>query len=226
MENALDAGATSIGVTTKEGGNKLLRVQDDGCGVRTEDLELLCERHATSKIEKYEDLATCASFGCRGEALASMSYVSHVTATTMAEGAAHATRASYRDGKMDDEGAKPCAGVRGTTISVEDLFYNVVTRRKALKSASEEYSKVLEVLQRYAALRTDVAFTCRKHGEARATLHVPVANGRVERLQAIYGPSVAKDLKSLEFDTELSKKKCKCISKYWYTKSVSVVKYM
>lgn len=207
MENALDAGATSIGVTTKEGGNKLLRVQDDGCGVRTEDLELLCERHATSKIEKYEDLATCASFGFRGEALASMSYVSQLSVTTMTSEATHATRATYVDGRMDEDGAQPCAGVKGTTISVENLFYNVVTRRKALKSASEEYSRILEILQRYAALRTDVAFTCRKHGEARATLHVPVTNGRVERLQAIYGPSVAKDLKSLEFDTELSKKK-------------------
>ena len=108
---------------------------------------------------------------------------------------------------MDAEGAKPIAGVLGTTISVENLFYNVVTRRKALKSASEEYSKVLEVLQRYAALRTDVAFTCRKHGESRATLHAPVAQSRVERLQAIYGPTVARDLKKLDFDSELSKKK-------------------
>ena len=206
VENALDAGSTSVAVTVKEGGKRLLRVQDDGRGVRLEDLPLLCERHATSKIEKYEDLATCSSFGFRGEALASMSYVSHVTATTMAEGAAHATRATYRDGKMDGEGGKPCAGVRGTTISVEDLFYNVVTRRKALKSASEEYSKVLEVLQRYAALRTDVAFTCRKHGESRPTLHAPVVESRVERLQGIYGPAVARDLKTLELDTELSKK--------------------
>lgn len=207
VENSLDAGAKSIAVTTREGGNKLLRVQDDGHGVRIEDLPLLCERHATSKIEKFEDLARCESFGFRGEALASMSYVAHVSATTMAAGATHATRATYTDGKMDAEGAKPIAGVLGTTISVENLFYNVVTRRKALKSASEEYSKVLEVLQRYAALRTDVAFTCRKHGESRATLHTPVAQSRVERLQAIYGPTVARDLKKLDFDSELSKKK-------------------
>ena len=133
------------------------------------------------------------------------------------EGAAHATRATYRDGKMDGEGGKPCAGVRGTTISVEDLFYNVVTRRKALKSASEEYSKVLEVLQRYAALRTDVAFTCRKHGESRPTLHAPVVESRVERLQGIYGPAVARDLKTLELDTELSKKKFE-FKKFMFTK--------
>ena len=133
VENSLDAGAKSIAVTTREGGNKLLRVQDDGHGVRIEDLPLLCERHATSKIEKFEDLARCESFGFRGEALASMSYVAHVSATTMAAGATHATRATYTDGKMDAEGAKPIAGVLGTTISVENLFYNVVTRRKALK---------------------------------------------------------------------------------------------
>ena len=207
VENALDAGASTIHVQAKEGGKRLLSVQDDGHGVRLDDLPLLCERHATSKIETYEDLKTCASFGFRGEALASMSYVAHVTCTTMARGAAHATRCSYADGKMDRDGAKPCAGVPGTTISVENLFFNVVTRQKALKSASEEYAKILEVLQRYAALRTDVAFTCRKQGESRTTLHAPVAESRVERLQAIYGPAVAKDLKTLEFDTATSKKK-------------------
>ena len=207
VENALDADARAVHVQAKEGGKRLLSVQDDGHGVRLEDLPLLCERHATSKIETFEDLRTCSSFGFRGEALASVSYVAHLTCTTMARGAAHATRASYADGKMTDEGAKPCAGVPGTTITVENLFFNVVTRQKALKSAAEEYAKVLEVLQRYAALRTDVAFTCRKHGESRATLHAPAVESRVERLQAIYGPAVAKDLKTLELDTETSKKK-------------------
>ena len=208
VENALDAGSTSVAVTVKEGGKRLPRVQDDGRGVRLEDLPLLCERHATSKIEKYEDLATCSSFGIsRGGVGEHELRVARDGDDDGRRGAAHATRATYRDGKMDGEGGKPCAGVRGTTISVEDLFYNVVTRRKALKSASEEYSKVLEVLQRYAALRTDVAFTCRKHGESRPTLHAPVVESRVERLQESYGPAVARDLKTLELDTELSKKK-------------------
>jgi len=207
IENALDADARSIAVVVKEGGNKLLLVQDDGRGVDEEDLALLCERHATSKISTFEDLSKCATFGFRGEALASMSYVSHLTCTTMTAGASHALRATYVDGKMDAEGAKPCAGVKGTTISVENLFYNVITRRKALKGASEEYSRVLEVIQRYATLRMDVSFACRKHGEARATLHTPVATTRIDRLQSIYGPAVTRDLKELNIDTELSKKK-------------------
>jgi len=207
VENALDAGARTINVVVKEGGNKLLQVQDDGRGVDESDLPLLCERHATSKIVNFEDLSQCSTFGFRGEALASMSYVSHLSCTTMTANASHALRATYVDGKMDEEGAKPCAGVQGTTISVENLFYNVITRRKALKGASEEYSKVLEVMQRYAALRTDVSFTCRKHGESRATLHTPIVDTRIERLQSIYGPLVARDLTPIVIDTELSKKK-------------------
>ena len=112
VENALDAGSTSVAVTVKEGGKRLLRVQDDGRGVRLEDLPLLCERHATSKIEKYEDLATCWSFGFRGEALASMSYVSCVTATRWRR-ARRTRQATYRDGKMDGEGGETvCGGAR------------------------------------------------------------------------------------------------------------------
>jgi DNA mismatch repair protein MLH1 len=91
LENALDANARSISVVCKDGGNKLLAVQDDGDGVDISDLPLLCARHATSKIVKYEDLRECSTFGFRGEALASMSYVAHVTATTMTENAEYAS---------------------------------------------------------------------------------------------------------------------------------------
>lgn len=143
LENSLDAGATSVAVTVKEGGNALLQVADNGCGVRPDDLPLLCERHATSKLCRFEDLASMSTFGFRGEALASMSYVSRLTVTTMTEGAACALKAEYSDGAL--AGApRPCAGVRGTIVSVEDLFYNVVTRRRALKSGAEEYARVLE----------------------------------------------------------------------------------
>ena len=156
LENSLDAGSRSITVTVRDGGNKLLQVTDDGCGIRDEDLPILCERHTTSKLRTFEDLDAVATFGFRGEALASMSFVANLTATTMTADAAHATRAAYADGKMTSEGARPTAGVPGTTICVENLFYNVPTRRRALKSASEEFARVLDTTQRYG-----VAAGCR-----------------------------------------------------------------
>ena len=114
-------------------------------GFQAEDMGILCERHTTSKLRDYEDLASIETLGFRGEALASMSFVSHLTVTTMTRDASHAIKATYKDGVMEDPGPKPCAGVPGTTILVEDLFYNVATRRKALKSASEEYARILDV---------------------------------------------------------------------------------
>lgn len=201
LENALDAGATSITVTVKDGGNKLLQIQDDGHGIRAEDLPILCERHTTSKLSSFEDLDTVRTFGFRGEALASVSFVSNLTVTTMTADAPHALKASYRDGALEnDQPARPCAGVPGTTITVENLFFNVPTRRRALKSASEEFSKVLDVIQRYAASRVDVAFACRKLGEAKPALHCPVVADRVERIRAVYGATVAKELGALKFE--------------------------
>ena len=113
---------------------------------------MLCERHTTSKLRHFEDLASLSTFGFRGEALASMSFVSHLSVTTMTEGATCAQRAEYCDGVLS-AAPRAIAGVQGTTVCVEDLFFNVVTRRKALKSATEEYARVLEVVQVQAAPR-------------------------------------------------------------------------
>tara|TARA_B110000971_G_C19959658_1_gene477360 strand:+ start:762 stop:1355 length:594 start_codon:yes stop_codon:yes gene_type:complete len=147
LENSLDAGATAITVTVRDGGNKLLQVTDDGCGIRVGDLPILCERHTTSKLTNFEDLGAMTTFGFRGEALASMSFVANLTVTTMTKDAPHATRASYADGVLTQEGTMPTSGVPGTTITVENLFYNVPTRKRALRSPSEEFGKVLEVTQ-------------------------------------------------------------------------------
>jgi DNA mismatch repair protein MLH1 len=122
-----------------------------------------------------------------------MSFVARLSVTTMPATAPCALRASYTDGALDGA-ARPCAGVPGTSVCVEDLFFNVATRRKALKSGAEEYGRVLEVVQRYACLRTDVAFSVRKQGEARADLHAPVAASRVDRVRTVFGAALAREL--------------------------------
>lgn len=149
LENSLDAGATRIAVTLKEGGLRLLQVADDGCGIAKRDLPLLCVRHATSKLRAYEDLETVSTLGFRGEALASISFVAHLSATTMARGAAHGWRASYLDGALlDPPGARPTAAVPGTVLTVEDLFYNVPARRRAFRAGgAEEGALILDLVQ-------------------------------------------------------------------------------
>ena len=174
IENALDANSTQISILVKDGGKKLLQITDNGHGIREEDLEIVCERHTTSKLEKFEDLESMETFGFRGEALASMTYVAEVTITTARSGQKCAWKAEYRDGKMREGTKEMCAGLTGTTIAVENLFYNMKTRRNALKSGAEEYAKILDVVTRYAASRPDVAFSCRKVGETRATVNAPL----------------------------------------------------
>jgi len=153
IENSLDAGATKIDVQLEEGGVKLIRVADDGSGIEPDDLPLALARHATSKIASLDDLERVASYGFRGEALASVASVARVTLTSRTVAHPHAWKVSH--GGLPRE---PAALERGTVVEVHDLYFNTPARRKFLKSESTEYAHCSDVLQRMALARPDVAF--------------------------------------------------------------------
>ncbi|XP_037004169.2 DNA mismatch repair protein Mlh1 [Artibeus jamaicensis] len=193
IENCLDAKSTSIQVVVKEGGLKLIQIQDNGTGIRKEDLDIVCERFTTSKLQCFEDLANISTYGFRGEALASISHVAHVTITTKTADGKCAYRASYSDGKLKAP-PKPCAGNQGTQITVEDLFYNISTRRKALKNPSEEYGKILEVVGRYSIHNAGVGFSVKKQGETVADVRTLPNATTVDNIRSIFGNAVSREL--------------------------------
>ncbi|XP_043993092.1 DNA mismatch repair protein Mlh1 [Gambusia affinis] len=193
IENCLDAKATNIQVTVKDGGLKLLQIQDNGTGIRKEDMEIVCERFTTSKLQTFEDLSAIATYGFRGEALASISHVAHVTITTKTADAKCAYRASYSDGKLKGP-PKPCAGNQGTQILVEDLFYNVSTRRKALKSPADEYSRIVDVVSRYAIHNSGRSFSVKKQGETVADVRTLPNASVVDNIRSVFGNPVSREL--------------------------------
>ncbi|OAA55325.1 DNA mismatch repair protein [Niveomyces insectorum RCEF 264] len=206
VENAVDAGSTMLEVLVKDGGLKLLQITDNGCGIEKDDLPILCDRFTTSKLQRFEDLEAIATYGFRGEALASISHIAHLTVTTRTRDAASAWRACYEAGQLapskpgQDAAPKRVAGRPGTQITVEDLFYNAPTRRRAFRSTSDEYNKIVDMLGRYAVHCSGVAFACKKHGEASASIAVPAAASTVDRIRHVYGGAVAHEL--LAFATE------------------------
>ncbi|KAI0406197.1 histidine kinase-like ATPase [Xylaria palmicola] len=200
IENAVDAGATSLEVLVKDGGLKLLQITDNGHGIDKADLPILCERFTTSKLKKFEDLSNICTYGFRGEALASISHIAHLTVTTKTKDSDCAWRAHYDGGKLSpakpsqSSDPKPTAGRGGTQISVEDLFYNVPTRRKAFRSASDEYNKIIDMVGRYAIHCDGVAFSCKKHGDAGSSISVQSQASVLDRIRQIHGGSVANEL--------------------------------
>lgn len=162
LENSLDAGATKIDVMLEEGGVRLMRVTDNGCGMSADDLPLALSRHATSKITSLEDLECVASYGFRGEALASITAVARVTVTSRQFGAAHAWRLQ----RSGDEGdtVQPAALTAGTVMEVADLYFNTPARRKFLKTEGTEFAHCDEVFRRMALARPDVAFSLTHQG--------------------------------------------------------------
>ncbi|KAM6142890.1 LOW QUALITY PROTEIN: DNA mismatch repair protein Mlh1 [Phoenicopterus ruber ruber] len=193
LENCLDAKSTSIQVVVKEGGLKLIQVQDNGCGIR-KDLDIVCERFLRV-LQKFEDLASISTYGLYGgEALASISHVAHVTVvTTKTADAKCAYRATYSDGKIKAP-PKPCAGNQGTQITVEDLFYNVNTRRKALKNPNEEYAKILEVVSRYAIHNSGISFSVKKQGDTVSDVRTLSNASTVDNIRSIFGNAVSREL--------------------------------
>lgn len=171
-------------------------------------MPILCERFTTSKLKAFEDLTSIGTYGFRGEALASISHIAHLRVTTRTRDSSCAYQAHYSGGKLaapkpgQSEKPKPCAGNPGTQITVEDLFYNVPTRRRAFRSASEEYAKILDMMGRYAVHCSGVAFSCKKHGDNNLGLNVTANATTVDRIRGIYGSSVANELIQFEAANE------------------------
>ncbi|EEB06576.1 MutL family protein Mlh1 [Schizosaccharomyces japonicus yFS275] len=204
IENSLDSESTIIDVLLKEGGLKLLQISDNGTGIYNDDLPLLCQRFSTSKITKFEDLSSVKTFGFRGEALASISHISRLTVTTKRKDAVHGWRAFYIDGKLapatghGSSAPQPCAGKQGTVVSVEDLFYNVPSRKVALKNGAEEFRRILLLIQKYAIHNESVSFSCKKFGDSAATLSLSSRFRRIDRIRQVYGSNLAKNLLPFE----------------------------
>lgn len=200
LENAIDAGSTALEVLVKDGGLKLLQITDNGSGIQKDDLAILCERHTTSKIVAFEDLTAISTYGFRGEALASISHIAHLTVTTKTKDSALAWRAHYLDGKLvpskPGQPAEPkgVAGRPGTQIAVEDLFFSIPTRRRAFRSYADEFNKIIDMVGRYAIHSAGVGFTCKKAGESSTSLSVPAAASAIDRVRQIYGGGVANEL--------------------------------
>ncbi|KAN0081071.1 hypothetical protein V8E54_004275 [Elaphomyces granulatus] len=204
IENSVDAGSTSIEILVKDGGLKLLQITDNGHGIDKDDLPILCERFTTSKLKAFEDLSSIGTYGFRGEALASISHIAHLTVTTKTANSSCAWRGHYSDGKLvpakpgQSASPKATAGRGGTQITVEDLFYNIPTRRRAFRSASEEYAKILDIVGRYAVHRAGIAFLCKKHGDSGASISTAASASTVDRIRQIHGSAVANELISFD----------------------------
>ena len=189
VENALDAGATSIDIAVEDGGRQLVRVSDDGSGMSRDDAVLALERHATSKIRSAGDLVGVRSFGFRGEALPAICSVSELAiATALADGAGILVRAA--GGAVAD--VVETARRRGTTVEVARLFYNAPARRKFLRGARSEWRGIVEVLTSLALVRRDVRFTLTHDGKPVLTL--PGAVSFRERVATLHGASIAQRL--------------------------------
>ena len=164
VENSLDAGATKIVIEVEKGGIKKLRITDNGKGIVKDELTLALSRHATSKIKDLRDLEGIASLGFRGEALASISSVSRLTLTSKPKGQDTAWQACA-EGRDMKVSVQPAAHPDGTTIEVNDLFFNTPARRKFLRTEKTEFNHIDEIIRRIALARFDVAFTLSHNGK-------------------------------------------------------------
>jgi len=183
VENAIDAEARRITITTEYGGKKLIRVEDDGLGMDPDDARLSLERHATSKIRRADDLGAIVTLGFRGEALPSMASVSHFRMRTRARGDVSGTEIRVNAGVL--ESVVEAGGPEGTLIEMADLFYNLPARRKFLKSDGAESAQISRTVTQLALCYPQVGFTLVNAG--RKVLACPPVASVPDRLYQLYG---------------------------------------
>jgi DNA mismatch repair protein MutL len=186
VENALDAGATHIDIELRDGGRALIRISDDGGGMTREEAQLAIARHATSKIRDAEDLVGVSSFGFRGEALPAIGSVSHLSIET-ATGDGAGTRVEVSGGSVVR--VADAARRRGTTVSVESLFYNTPARQKFLRGTRSEWRAILDLLHTVALIRRDVRFTVTHDGKEQLAL--APARELADRVAALWSSDAA-----------------------------------
>jgi DNA mismatch repair protein MutL len=199
VENSLDAGARAIEIDIVAGGQKLIRVRDDGTGIARDEMPLALSRHATSKIASLDDLESVVSLGFRGEALPSIASVARLILTSSRGECAWQVEAD--NGVLSE--ARPAAHPIGTTVEVHDLFYNTPARRKFLRTERTEFSHIDKWLRRLALARPEVAFTVTHN--RRTTLKLRAANddaSRLRRVTDICGESFAAQCMSVQRETD------------------------
>lgn len=198
VENAVDAGASSIEVEIADGGMTYIRVTDDGCGMTEEDAKLSVIRHATSKISSVDNIYHIASLGFRGEALPSIASVSRATITTRRHEDVEGTALEMTGGEITE--VKPAGAPAGTTVEVRDLFYNVPARKKFLKSERTESSRINSMVGKLSLANPDIAFRLINNG--RTVIETP-GNGRlVDVISSLYGTKTAGEMLPVEEEGE------------------------
>ncbi len=199
LENSIDAGARQVHIDLEGGGRELIRIHDDGCGMTPADLAASVLRHATSKITRFEDLNELHTFGFRGEALYSVAAVSKMTLTSCTEGG-EGSRLEVAGGKVLSQ--SPAPAVRGTTVEIRDLFYNVPARLKFLKSVSYERACLLKIVEESALANLSVEYTVLSSG--REVYRLPSQTGSLQqavlaRARCILGEEAGAGLVFKEF---------------------------
>ena len=194
VENAIDAGASRIEVRLHEGGQALIAVADDGCGMSSQELTLAVERHCTSKLPD-DDLSQIAQLGFRGEALPSIGAVSRVRIVSRPPGAAHAWEIAVEAGHKSTPA--PAAGPPGTRVEVRDLFFATPARLKFLKTPRTERELAVDMVRRLAMAYPAIAFVVTGDDE-RTLLRVPPVSDRAARLAALLGREFAENALAIE----------------------------
>ena len=194
IENSLDAGATRIDVAVEDGGQRLIRIADDGGGIPPDELPLALTAHATSKLASAEGLAAIETLGFRGEALASVASVSRLrlASRTRDADAGHVVEQAGDDFTA----ARPHAMSLGTVIEVRDLFFNTPARRRFMRAAATEYGHIADTLGRVAMVHPRVGFALSHNG--RATLDLPPGQDRRQRCVALLGKELDEALLEVE----------------------------
>ena len=201
MENAIDAGSTAITVEIRQGGIGFIRITDNGCGIKKEELPLAFLRHSTSKIRTAEDLLTVSSLGFRGEALSSIAAVSQVELITKTSGSLTGSR--YRIEGGEEKGLEEIGAPDGTTFISRNLFFNTPARRKFLKTETTEGAHVTDLVEKIALSHPEISIRLIVNNQSR--LHTSGNHNLKDIIYTVYGREIAANLLPLEVSNGIVK---------------------